>query len=197
MYIIIWINCISSAFSDMSSSPTQSSAREELPADGSVSRASQRKVVIERIILCTALFFPLFLSSLDTSPYLFLMLVTNLQQLLLRLFLVQFMLEPFLRLDIASSFDQLNGQSWIANAYLLTNTAFLPAYGQMADIFGRHAVMQSAILIFLVGSALCTGAQTWSMLLAGRGIAGIGGMPLCHLRPCNFLTRSCRLLRHD
>lgn len=80
-----------------------------------------------------------------------------------------------LTIDIASSFDQLNGQSWIANAYLLTNTAFLPVYGQAADIFGRHIVIQSAVFVFLVGSALCAGAQTWGMILAGRGIAGIGG----------------------
>jgi MFS family permease len=79
------------------------------------------------------------------------------------------------RLDIASSFNQLSDQSWIANAYILTNTAFLPAYGQVADIFGRHVVMQSAIFIFLVGSALCTGAQTWGMIMAGRAIAGAGG----------------------
>ena len=78
-------------------------------------------------------------------------------------------------IDIASSFNQLTDQSWIANAYILTNTAFLPVYGQVSDIFGRHVVMQSAIFIFLVGSALCTGAQTWGMMLAGRAIAGVGG----------------------
>ena len=50
-----------------------------------------------------------------------------------------------------------------------------PVYGQFADVFGRHLVMQSAILIFLVGSALCTGAQAWGMMLAGRAIAGIEG----------------------
>lgn len=55
-------------------------------------------------------------------------------------------------------------------------------YGQVADIFGRHIVMQSAIFIFLVGSALCTGAQTWGMMLAGRGIAGAGGFFLTNLR---------------
>lgn len=79
------------------------------------------------------------------------------------------------RVDIASSFNKLDDQSWIANAYILTNTAFLPAYGQVADIFGRHIVMQSAIFIFLVGSALCTAAQTWAMIIAGRAIAGVGG----------------------
>jgi MFS family permease len=51
----------------------------------------------------------------------------------------------------------------------------------VADIFGRHAVMQSAIFIFLVGSALCTGAQSWGMMLAGRGIAGVGGKPRMNL----------------
>jgi MFS family permease len=69
----------------------------------------------------------------------------------------------------------LPNQSWIANAYILTNTAFLPVYGQVADIFGRHIVMQSAIFIFLVGSALCTAAQDWGMMLAGRAISGVGG----------------------
>lgn len=92
-----------------------------------------------------------------------------------RLFLVPRFPLRLLTVDIASSFNQLSDQSWIANAYILTNTAFLPAYGQVADIFGRHVVMQSAIFIFLVGSALCTGAQTWGMMLAGRAIAGIGG----------------------
>jgi len=52
-------------------SPTQSAAKEESPADGAVSRSRKRKVIMERIILCTALFFPLFLSSLDTSAVLF------------------------------------------------------------------------------------------------------------------------------
>lgn len=87
-------------------------------------------------------------------------------------------MQPYILLicvDIASSFNQLSDQSWIANAYILTNTAFLPVYGQIADIFGRHPVMQSAIFIFLVGSALCTGAQTWGMIMAGRAIAGVGG----------------------
>jgi MFS family permease len=77
--------------------------------------------------------------------------------------------------DIASSFNQLGNQSWIANAYILTNVAFVPVYGQLADILGRHVAMHSAIFIFLIGSAICTGAQSYGMLLVGRGISGIGG----------------------
>jgi MFS family permease len=106
------------------------------------------------------------------------------------------MLEGSYSIDIASSFGQLNYQSWIANAYLLTNTTFLPAYGQIADVFGRHAVIQSAILIFLIGSALCTGSQTWGMMLAGRGIAGVGGTSE-RLAYRNTDVNSRRMFSHD
>lgn len=136
---------------------------------------SRKRVILEKLILCVALFFPLFLATLDTSnsPLWAFLIFSNCcnspssygcsLDILLTC------------VDIASSFNQLSDQSWIANAYILTNTAFLPVYGQIADIFGRHLVMQSAIFIFLVGSALCTGAQTWGMIMAGRAIAGVGG----------------------
>jgi MFS family permease len=51
--------------------------------------------------------------------------------------------------------------------------------------------MQSAIFIFLVGSALCTGAQTWGMMLAGRAISGIGGT---RPRPSDILWLTIQLL---
>ena len=49
--------------------------------------------------------------------------------------------------------------------------------------------MQSAIFIFLIGSALCTGAQSWGMMLAGRAIAGVGGIE--SLNPANVLAAGC------
>lgn len=58
----------------------------------------------------------------------------------------------------------------------LTSAAFLPAWAQFANIFGRYVTMQAALVIMIVGSALCAGAPTSSfpMLLAGRGIQGVG-----------------------
>lgn len=46
----------------------------------------------------------------------------------------------------------------------------------MADIFGRHVTVQAAIIVMMVGSAICTGAPTssFSVLLLGRAIQGIG-----------------------
>jgi MFS family permease len=60
----------------------------------------------------------------------------------------------------------------------LTSTVFLPLYASFADLFGRHAAIQTALLLFLIGSALSTGAQNMPMMLAGRGVAGIGAAGL-------------------
>src|SRR3989440_6071176 len=45
--------------------------------------------------------------------------------------------------------------SWIVTAYLLATTVATPLYGKLGDLFGRKIVLQSAILLFLLGSALC------------------------------------------
>jgi len=47
-----------------------------IEAINSTPTTSKKKVIIERLILCTALFFPLFLATLDTS-ILFLHICTN------------------------------------------------------------------------------------------------------------------------
>ncbi|KDQ08492.1 hypothetical protein BOTBODRAFT_138939 [Botryobasidium botryosum FD-172 SS1] len=76
--------------------------------------------------------------------------------------------------QVASAFNSLDLQSWIGTSYVLTSTVFLPIYASIADVFGRHWAAQLSLLFFLIGSALCTGAQNMPMLLAGRGISGVG-----------------------
>ncbi|KAI1419260.1 putative multidrug resistance protein fnx1 [Xylaria sp. FL1777] len=66
------------------------------------------------------------------------------------------------------------GYVWIANAYLLTTTAFTPIFGQTANIFGRNALTIFAIVIFAVGSAIAGPAPSLGVLVAGRAIQGIG-----------------------
>ncbi|KZS91828.1 MFS general substrate transporter [Sistotremastrum niveocremeum HHB9708] len=79
---------------------------------------------------------------------------------------------------IASAFNRLDLQSWIGTAYLLTSAVFLPIFASLSDIFGRHWAMQISLIFFMIGSALSTGAQNMPMMLAGRGIAGIGAAGL-------------------
>src|ERR1044072_8108244 len=65
--------------------------------------------------------------------------------------------------------------SWVVAAYLLAVTGVTPLYGKLGDLYGRKLVLQSALVIFLVGSALCGMAQGMTELIAFRAIQGLGG----------------------
>jgi EmrB/QacA subfamily drug resistance transporter len=65
--------------------------------------------------------------------------------------------------------------SWVVTAYLLAITAVTPLYGKLGDLYGRKIVLQVALVLFLIGSALCGMAQGMSELIAFRAIQGLGG----------------------
>jgi Major Facilitator Superfamily len=65
--------------------------------------------------------------------------------------------------------------SWVVTAYLLAATVSGPLYGKLGDLYGRKAVLQSAIVIFLVGSTLCGISEEMVELIIFRAIQGLGG----------------------
>jgi MFS family permease len=65
--------------------------------------------------------------------------------------------------------------SWVVTAYLLASTVVGPVYGKLGDLYGRKVVLQSAIVIFLVGSVLCGVSQNMTELIVFRAIQGLGG----------------------
>ena len=65
--------------------------------------------------------------------------------------------------------------SWVVTAYLLASTIVTPLYGKLGDLYGRKLVLQTAIVVFLVGSALCGIAQNMPELIAFRALQGLGG----------------------
>jgi EmrB/QacA subfamily drug resistance transporter len=65
--------------------------------------------------------------------------------------------------------------SWVVTAYLLASTIAGPLYGKLGDLYGRKPVLQVAIVVFLIGSALCGLAQNMTELIAFRALQGLGG----------------------
>jgi EmrB/QacA subfamily drug resistance transporter len=63
----------------------------------------------------------------------------------------------------------------VVTAYLLSSTVSTPLYGKISDIYGRRAIFQAAILIFLVGSLLAGAAQDMLQLVLFRALQGVGG----------------------
>jgi EmrB/QacA subfamily drug resistance transporter len=76
---------------------------------------------------------------------------------------------------IVSDLGGLDQLSWVITAYLLTSTAATPLWGKISDLYGRRLIFQVAIVIFLVGSALCGIAQNMPQLITFRALQGLGG----------------------
>src|ERR1700726_1681933 len=74
-----------------------------------------------------------------------------------------------------SDFKGSNRVSWIAVAYILSNTAFQPLYGRLSDIFGRKPCLIFANVVFGIGTLGCALAPgLWSLVIS-RMVAGVGG----------------------
>jgi MFS family permease len=63
----------------------------------------------------------------------------------------------------------------VITAYLLASTATTQVWGKLGDQYGRKYLFISAIVIFLIGSALSGLSQTMGELIAFRALQGIGG----------------------
>lgn len=80
--------------------------------------------------------------------------------------------------------DDLQGydlQAWATTAFLITSTIATPLYGKLSDIYGRRGFYLFAIVVFVVGSALCGIATSMYELAAFRAIQGIGAGGLMSL----------------
>src|SRR6476469_2747694 len=73
---------------------------------------------------------------------------------------------------------ELNGTqtqyTWVVTATLLTATATTPIWGKLADLFNKKTLLQTAIVIFVVGSVISGFSQDTTQLIAARAFQGIG-----------------------
>lgn len=76
---------------------------------------------------------------------------------------------------IGHAFHDLADTSWVASAYLLTSAISTLVFGKLGDMYGRKKIFQFALVVFLIGSALCAASQSMAMIIFTRALQGIGG----------------------
>jgi EmrB/QacA subfamily drug resistance transporter len=76
---------------------------------------------------------------------------------------------------IVGELGGLRSYTWIGTSYLLTTTAATPLFGKLSDVYGRRALFQVAIAVFMVGSLACGLAQDMTQLVLARALQGVGG----------------------
>ncbi|KZM24873.1 transmembrane transport [Ascochyta rabiei] len=73
----------------------------------------------------------------------------------------------------------LNGTSaeafWAGTSYLLTSAVFQPVIASISSSFGRQQMLLFSLTFFTVGTILCSVAHSFTVLLVGRSVQGIGG----------------------
>ena len=74
--------------------------------------------------------------------------------------------------------SDLNGDqtayTWVVTATLLATTVTTPIWGKLADLFNRKLLIQLALGVFVVGSALAGFSQDTGTLIAFRVVQGLG-----------------------
>jgi len=79
-----------------------------------------------------------------------------------------------------------NDIQWVLTAYMLTQGIVIALAGYLGDKFGYKRTFVFALIVFTLGSLLCGTSFTFSMLIIGRVLQGIGagiimplGMAIC------------------
>ncbi|YAL84190.1 MDR family MFS transporter [Dermacoccaceae bacterium W4C1] len=72
----------------------------------------------------------------------------------------------------------LNGSqtqyTWVVTISLLTMTISTPIWAKLSDLYNKKVLVQTAIIVFVIGSVLAGASQNVETLLGFRGIQGIG-----------------------
>ena len=63
---------------------------------------------------------------------------------------------------------------WVFSIYMLASTVVMPVFGGLSDRLGRRGPFVAAIVIFCAGSLMAGVATSMPVLVAGRGVQGVG-----------------------
>jgi len=66
------------------------------------------------------------------------------------------------------------GYTWVVVSTLLAMTATTPLWGKLADLFSKKLLVQSALVIFTIGSLIAALAPNMGVLIGARAVQGLG-----------------------
>src|SRR5271157_169783 len=72
----------------------------------------------------------------------------------------------------------VSGLQWTVDAYTLVLASLLMLSGSMADRFGRRRLFKTGLVLFTLGSLLCSVAPTLDWLIVFRMLQAVGGSML-------------------
>ncbi len=81
---------------------------------------------------------------------------------------------PAIVTDLAD-WTQLRKASWVVQAYLLVYVVTMPLAGRLSDLWGARRLLLAALVVFILGSALCGAARDLDQLIAARLVQALGG----------------------
>ncbi len=67
-----------------------------------------------------------------------------------------------------------SGYTWVVVSTLLAMTATTPIWGKLADLFSKKVLVQSALVIYTIGSLIAAFAPSMGVLIGGRVVQGLG-----------------------
>jgi MFS family permease len=82
---------------------------------------------------------------------------------------------PSIRNELSASVSQLQ---WVVDAYTVVLASLLVLGGSVADRIGRARVFSAGLVVFTLGSLLCSAAPSASWLIAFRMVQALGGSML-------------------
>uniref|UniRef100_UPI003D7E23F4 MFS transporter n=1 Tax=Kineococcus sp. SYSU DK007 TaxID=3383128 RepID=UPI003D7E23F4 len=67
-----------------------------------------------------------------------------------------------------------SGYTWVVTATLLATTISTPIWGKLSDLFSKKVLIQLALVVFVIASAVAGLSQSMGMLIAMRAVQGLG-----------------------
>jgi EmrB/QacA subfamily drug resistance transporter len=67
---------------------------------------------------------------------------------------------------------------WLLTIYMLIQTGLMLSFGRLGDLWGHKLIYVGGLVVFMVGSLLCSLAPTPALLVAARAVTALGSAAL-------------------